>query len=73
MDVESSKQVLCALLAGSVFKYATFVWMNMGKGKQCVGKVSKLLLYPLKAARELEVSEAKLTRHGLKYKGAADR
>ena len=73
MDVESSKQVLCALVAGSVFKYATSVWMNRNKGQQYVGKVSRLFLYPLKAARELEVGEAAITRHGLRGDGVTDR
>lgn len=73
MDLESSKQVLGALVAGTVFKYATFVWMNRCKGKQYVGKVSRLFLYPLKAARELEVGEAAITRHGLSADGVTDR
>ena len=71
MDMESSAQVLCALVAGSVFKYASFGWMS--KGKQYVGKVSKLFLYPLKAARELEVNEGVITRHGLRCDGVTDR
>ena len=73
MDADSSTQVLCALAAGTAFKYASLIWMNRSKGKEYVGKVSKLLIYPVKSVRELEVKEADMTRHGLKFNGVADR
>lgn len=73
MDQDSSTQVLCALAAGSILKYASLLWMNKGKRKEYVGKISKLLIYPVKSMRGFEVQEADVTRHGLTYKGVADR
>ena len=73
MDAETSTQVLCALAAGTVFKYASLMWMKRNKAKEYVGKVSKLLIYPVKSVRELDVQQADMTKHGLKFNGVADR
>lgn len=72
-NLDSTAQVLCALAAGTVFKYASLLWLNKNKGREYVGKVSNILIYPVKSVRELTVKAAELTRHGLKYNGVADR
>ena len=72
--LDSSAQVLGALAAGAAFKYASLMWMNRaGKAREYVGRVSKVLIYPLKSVREIETKVADLTKHGLKYNGIADR
>ena len=73
MDSDTSTQVFYALAAGTLFKYASLMWMKRNKAKEYVGKVSKLLIYPVKSARELDVKQADMTRHGLKFNGVADR
>ena len=70
----SSTQVLGALAAGAVFKYGSLLWLSKaGKVKEYVGRVSQVLIYPVKSVREINVKVANLTRHGLKHNGVSDR
>ena len=64
-----------AIISGFIIK-GVLSWYKrkITNKKEYVGKVSQLLIYPLKSSRELpDVQTAEVTRHGLKIKGVVDR
>ena len=66
--------VLIALGVGSTFKITALSWIARRKRKEYVGKVSKINVFPLKSARELQnVTAVAFTKHGLMTQGLTDR
>jgi len=69
------KQILLSLLAGSACKFAALQWISSRRQRECVGKVSRVHVYPLKSARELpgEIQRVNLTKYGITFKNVGDR
>ncbi|XP_045160180.2 mitochondrial amidoxime-reducing component 1-like [Mercenaria mercenaria] len=66
--------VLIALGVGATFKASALTWIASARQKQYVGKISRINVFPLKSARELQnVTHVKLTKHGLMIQGLSDR
>ena len=65
---------LYGLLAGAIAKYVGLFWLSRKPGKLIlVGKVSGLVIYPIKACRGIPVRTAKVGHHGLEVEGVKDR
>ncbi|XP_060601564.1 mitochondrial amidoxime-reducing component 1-like [Ruditapes philippinarum] len=66
--------VLIALGIGTTFKVSALSWIAYKRQKVYVGQVSRINVFPLKSARELQnITNVTLTKHGLMTKGLSDR
>ena len=71
---DEGAQILGGLAAIALFKTVGLSVLSRSKRKEYVGKVSRVLVYPVKSVRELpDIKVAKLTKHGVKFGDVADR
>lgn len=75
MEIPEQTTVFLALATSATLKYAALRWVGGQNRKECVGKVSKVFVYPLKSGRELpgRLENVSLRKHGIYTNGVGDR
>lgn len=76
MREDSTLVVFATLAGGAVLKYAAFVYLSRKAQQmkfQFVGKVSELLVYPIKSCRGMTMESTHCNRLGVWHQGVGDR